>query len=122
MRPPRREQEERVLGRARVSQNESSLAEIVEHERGRHDREPSELDRPPAEMTHVGVERLGAGQHQEGGAEHREADAGSGMRQVGDRMVRTERAEDRRAAHDPETPSRAIAMNHTSITGPKMPP
>ena len=79
MGPPRREQEERVLGGVGVRQKQSSLAEIVEHESRQHHGEPSELDGHSAEMAHIRIHRLGAGECEEGGAEHGEGDARSAM-------------------------------------------
>ena len=61
------------LARGAVDQQQRALAEVVQQERGQHEREPGEANRPLAEVAHVGVQRLAAGDRQEHRAEHREA-------------------------------------------------
>src|SRR4051794_945948 len=73
--PARNQQEERVRDRARVTEDERGLAEVVQHQ-GREDHEePRPADRRPAEVAHVGVQGLGAGDHQDDRAHGHERDA-----------------------------------------------
>src|SRR6478609_694108 len=100
MRPSWYEQVERIFDRMGVCQQQSSLAEIVEHQRRRHDREPSELDGQPAKMAHIGIHGFGARERQEGGAEHGEGDAGSCVTEVENGVMGAYGGENGGALHD----------------------
>src|SRR6476659_11027895 len=100
MRPSWYEQVERIFDRMGVCQQQSSLAEIVEHQRRRHDREPSELDRQPAEMAHIGIHSLRAGERQKGGAEHGEGDAGARVAEIEHGVMWADGGKDGRALRD----------------------
>src|SRR6516225_4189137 len=83
-----------------IGQKQPSLTEIVEHQGGRHDREPAELDRQRAKMTHVGVHGLVARERQKGGAKDGKGDAGSRVTEVKDGMMWADRAQDGRGLQD----------------------
>ena len=100
MGPSRRKQVERVLDRVRISQKQSSLAEIVEHKRGQHDREPPQLNGPRAKMAHIRIHCLGARDREKGGAKHGESDTGPRVNEIGDGIVGTDGSEDARGLHD----------------------
>src|SRR6516164_3323048 len=100
MPPSRHKQVERMLGRLRLSEKQSSLTEIVERQRGKDDREPSELDGQPAKMTHIGVHGFAARQRQKGGAQHRKGNAGSGVTEVEHGVMRADGSENGRVVED----------------------
>jgi hypothetical protein len=85
-----------------ICQKQSSLAEIVEHKSGQHDREPSHLNGQPSEMAHIRVHSLGARDREKGGAEHGECDTGSCVNEVGDGIVWADGGQDARGLHDTE--------------------
>ena len=106
---------------AGIEQQQRALAEIVQDQRREHQRKPRQADRLLAEVSHVGVQRFPAGDDEEHGAEHGEAGEAVGGKER-DGVTRIERAEDRRQAHDPATPSTASITNQTTMIGPKSPP
>src|SRR5438552_369266 len=63
---------ERVRDRVGVGEHEGGLTEVVEEERGKHEREPADADRLLAEVAHVGVERLAPGEREEDRTEDEE--------------------------------------------------
>ena len=73
--PGRCQQEEGVVDRIRVRQDERALPEIVQGQRRKHDGAPGHADRVAAEMAEIGIERLGAGDGQTDAAEDREGGA-----------------------------------------------
>jgi hypothetical protein len=91
--------EEGVHDRVGLREQQRPLAEVVEDERGKDDREPGDADRAGAEVSHVGVERLPAGHDQEDGAEDEEPERAVADEQI-DAPARVERGEDRRRADD----------------------
>ena len=85
-------------GRGRAQQKRS-LAEVVEQQRRRHEREPVDLNRQLAEVAEVRVQGFPSGGHQEDGAENQvAADAVGG--EEADRVQRTDRRQHRRLAYD----------------------
>ena len=72
-RPAWRQHEERLGGGAAVREQERPLAEVVDEQRGEHEREPRESDRALAEVAHVGIQRLAAGHHEKDRTKHGEA-------------------------------------------------
>ena len=60
-RPAGKQQVERILQRLGIAHEQRALAEVVEHQRRRHQPEPGDAHRAFAEMPHVRVQRLGAG-------------------------------------------------------------
>ena len=97
--PARRQQVERVAGCVRVLQQQCTLAEIVQHQRGQHQDEPGPGDRLAAKVAHVSVQRLGTGQRQHHCAENGHAHAGVHHEEV-DRPTRVEGLEHFRALRD----------------------
>ena len=109
---------ERMVDRLAQLQQQRALAEVVEHQRRPHQREPGDAHRLAAEVPHVGVQRLAAGERQEHRADdrerhlravHQQADAGAagssaastcGWRTIG------------------SAPMTAITTNHTTMIGP----
>ena len=51
-------------------------------------------------MTHIRIHRLSAGEREKGGAEHGETDARSRMKQVDERMMQADCAQNTRCPHD----------------------
>ena len=98
-RPRRGEQKERVACGGRVAEHQGSLAQIVERERGQHEKIPGELDRDAPKMSHVGIERLPARYGQKNAADH---DHGTGAMQpkIVDSHQRIEGGEDGGMMHD----------------------
>ena len=62
-----------MIGRLWIVEQERSLAEVIEHQRGEDDGEPGDADWLCAEVTHVGVERFAAGDAEKDGAEDEES-------------------------------------------------
>ena len=56
-------------------EQQRALTEVIQQQRGPHEREPCEPHRLLAEVAHVGVQRLAAGDREEHRAEDRERDA-----------------------------------------------
>src|ERR1700738_3892178 len=100
MGPSRCQQIERVLDRARIRKQQRSLAEVIEQQTGQNNAEPAEADRQSAQMAHIRLHRLTAGDGEEDRAEHREPDSRRGLSQVSPGMMRADRGEDFRSAHD----------------------
>ena len=102
--PGRRQMIERIHGMGGVAEEQSALAEVVQQERGQHDREPGDPDGPTAEVAHVRVERLAAGDHQEHRAQDQEA-VDPVLRKEADGMPRVDGRQDlgrARERGDPE--------------------
>src|SRR6516225_10689322 len=97
MRPPWCKQVERILGRTGIGQQQSSLAEIIEQQGRRHDREPSELDGQSAKMAHIGIHGFSARERQKGGAEDGKGDARSRLPEVENRVMGADGGENTRA-------------------------
>ena len=110
--PSRRQQEERLLGGRRVAQQQRALAEVVQEQRGQHEREPGQPDRPLAEMAHVRVQRFAAGDDEEHGAEHGEA-VPAVLAKERDGVSRIDRREHDRCRTSQLMPSAAIMRNQT---------
>src|SRR5262249_12335278 len=47
-----------------ITEQEGSLAKVIEEQRGQYARKPNPSDRTSAEMPHIGVEGLSSGDHQ----------------------------------------------------------
>ena len=100
MDPGRRKLVEWIFKRMRVGQQQSALAEIVEHQAGQHDCEPGQPNRTPAEMSHVGVHGFAPGHGQEGRSQNREAHLGAGVDHEADGVQRVEGGQDGRGPND----------------------
>ena len=72
---------ERQMPRGRIAQNERPLAEIIQHQRRPHQREPRYPHRLLAEVTHVRIQRFAAGHRQEHSTEDPERQARSANQQ-----------------------------------------
>lgn len=96
----RAELEERILDHAGIADEQRGLAEIVQHQCGKADREPGEPDRQAAEMPHVGIHRLTAGDRKEGGTKDREGDRKVLVDQEVQGIERAERRQHRRCLND----------------------
>ena len=79
------------------------LPQIVEHERGQHQRQPRDADRVAPEMAHVGIERLGA-RHRQNRRAHREEAPERIGREHRHRMMRAERKDHAGQRHDADQP------------------
>ena len=101
--PIRSEQEEGILHRFPVSEDQRALAQIVENQRGEDERDPRHLNRLAAEMAHVCVKRLRPCHRKENGAQHDEADDAV-REQEGQRVVRVERIQDAHLVADVQKP------------------
>ncbi len=77
-RPFRREQEEGILDRPMVLENQRALPEIIQRQRRQDEEQPSQLNRQPAEVAHVGIERFGARDREEHGTEDEKAQESMG--------------------------------------------
>ena len=91
-RPGRVREVERVFDRLRVRDEQRALAEIVQHQRRRHQAEPGDADGALSEVAHVGVKRLGAGDRKQHGSKHHERGSAmtGGKAQGMDRVQRLE--------------------------------
>ena len=69
----RHQLEERRADRARVVQDQRSLAEVAEDAGREDEQQPGAGDRGPAEVAHVGVEGLDPGDREDDGGEREEA-------------------------------------------------
>jgi hypothetical protein len=76
-----------------------ALTEVVQQQRGKDDRVPTEADRSPAEVAHVGVERFAAGDAQHHAAQHREPTGSVGCEEA-HRVGRVHRLEHRWCSND----------------------
>ncbi len=74
MRPVWRKLIERILERARVSDQQRGLSEVVEHERRQGNRKPCEPDWHLTKVSHIGIHGFAASHREKGGAENGEAD------------------------------------------------
>ena len=86
---------ERILDRARVTQNQGALGKIVEHERRENQPEPRQLDRLAPEMAEIGIERFAARHCQEHESERHQSDPAM-IGQKPDGVDRVGRREDMR--------------------------
>ncbi|MNY28793.1 hypothetical protein D3C86_1627940 [compost metagenome] len=75
-RPARRKQIERVARGFRITEQQSTLTEVIQHQRWQHQNEPRAGNRLAAEVAHVGVQRFGTGQGQYHRAQDCHAHAG----------------------------------------------
>ncbi len=91
--PFRVEQKERIFDRFGISQDQCTLPQIIESERGQHDDQPGKPDGAPAKMTQIGVERLRASDYQEHSAKRVERDD-SMLPKERDTVPRVEREQD----------------------------
>ena len=66
-------QEERLMRRLGVGEQQRALAEVVQQQRRQHQREPGDPNRPFPEVPHVRVQRLTTRDDEEHGAEHGKA-------------------------------------------------
>ena len=102
-RPARSHEEQRRGGGLGSLQQHRALAEVVQHQRGKRQREPRHPDGLYAEVAHVRVEGLAAGHHQEDRAQDDEGvPAVSG--EETDRVSGVKRREYRRVHDDPRHP------------------
>ena len=120
--PLRRELEERVVGRGRARQEERALAEVVQEERRKDEREPADADRPGPEVPHVGVERLAPRHGEEDRAEEEEAASGRSRAKKRAPWTGLTAARTVGASKMWTTPRTARTTNQTTITGPKTAP
>ncbi len=67
---------------AGIEQQQRALAQVVQHQRRKHQRKPRDADRLLAEVPHVRVQRLAAGDDEEHRAEHGEAGEAVGVRRT----------------------------------------
>src|SRR5690349_15293794 len=68
------EQEEWVLDRLVIGQDERALTKIIDCQRRQGDAEPGGADRAPAKMSEIGIKRFRASDHEENGAERYQTD------------------------------------------------
>src|SRR5262249_4454868 len=74
LRPIGVEQEERVLDCLVISQDERTLAKIVDRQRWQGDAEPGGADWTSAEMPEIGIKRFRAGDRKKNGAKRYQTD------------------------------------------------
>ncbi len=118
-RPVGRQQEERIVQRLGVLQDQRTLAQIVQRQAGKDEPDPGDLDRRPAEMAHVGVERLGAGDGEEDAAQDDEADS-PWSRQEAERVTGLKADQDPEiVVRDGAGPSTAMIRNQTGGDRPE---
>ena len=118
----RRQQVERIAHRRRIAKQQRALAEVVEDQRRKHEREPGQTNRTLAEMPHVGVERLGARDGEDDRTEREEADVPLST-EKSHAVPRIERGRDPRLAHDLDDAQRARwSTNQSAMIGPNTDP
>ena len=88
-RPARKRVIEGIVDGGGIGDQQRALAEVVQHQRRQHHREPADADRTLAEVPHVGVERFGAGEGEQHRAEHHERS----QRVAGQEAVRVARVD-----------------------------
>ena len=98
--PAGRQTKERLRRGLGHLQQHRALAEVVQEQGRKHEREPREPDGPPAEVPHVGVERLAAGDHEKHRAENDEAVIAV-VAEERHRVARIDGAQHGRLGHDP---------------------
>ena len=74
VRPVWRKLIERTIERARVSDQQRGLSEVVEHERRQGNRKPCKPDWHLTKVSHIGIHGFAAGHREKGSAENGEAD------------------------------------------------
>jgi hypothetical protein len=114
--------EKRRVSEIGLMHQQSTLTEVIERERGKHEREPAATDRSGTEVAHVGIQGLATGHGEEDAAEDDEGRVTAGGQKVPAmpgiegredfRPVNELRHAERGEADEPQTRDRAKKAPH----------